>query len=132
MPSTASVLARPGVLGQARWGGQIVAVAACARCERVWPMVRRGLCYTCARICRADGTIWDYGYTKADKMADYALARGRGLTVSQAAVQAGVDPRTGQRYEKELADTDRAPWRATDVNVQYAARRYHVLMARNL
>jgi hypothetical protein len=115
LSSTAWVLSRPGILGQVPYGGAMCPLAECARCERVRPIYRRGLCSRCVKLCRADGTLLEYGWTKADRMAEFAAARREGLTIGEAAVRAGVDPRTGSRYEGELRDRGLAPWRATDI-----------------
>lgn len=128
---TASALTRPGIV---RLYGRIP-VGECARCERERPLYSRGLCCICRRRCRADGTLADYGYVKADKIAEYALVRSRWVrgpdgelrhpTIPEAAAAAGVNCRTGQRYEAELDAAGQAPWRVTDVNVLYASRRNH-------
>lgn len=134
-----SSLARPGIIAIVQVGrNDRLPVGECARCERIRPLYGRSLCGACRTRCQRDGTLEDYGYVKEDRVADYILARrrvhgdGRPWSVAEASAAAGISMRTGQRYEAELARAGRAPWRATNVNVQYAARRYHVLMARNL
>jgi hypothetical protein len=96
------LLAQPGVVAVALHGRQLTPVAECARGDREH--------YPCA---------------KADKMADYALHRSRGLSIGAAARVADVGGRTGTRYEAELHAAGRAPWRARDPNVLKAARRRH-------
>ena len=127
---TASALTRPGIV---RLYGRIP-VGECARCERERPLHGRGLCCTCRAQARRDGTLEDYGYVKADRIADYAATRaswvrgGGGLrhpTIPEASRAAGVGGRTGQRYEAELDAAGLAPWRATDINVLHASRRQH-------
>jgi hypothetical protein len=58
-------------------------------------------------------------------MAECALHRSRCLNIGAAARMAGVDGRTGTRYEAKLDAAGRAPWRARDPNVLNAARRRH-------
>ena len=117
MTTSASVLARPGVIRQVRWGGKMVPLAPCGRCRQVRPVISRGLCSTCDQRSRDDGTIEDYGWLKPDKMDAFATYRGRGLSIPAAARAAGISPRTGQRYETDLFDAGKAWWRATDPNI---------------
>ena len=119
------LLAQPGVVAVALHGRQLTPVAECARCGAARPMTGRGLCSDCRKLCTADGALEDYPCAKADKMADYALHRSRGLSIGAAARVAGVGGRTGTRYEAELHAAGRAPWRARDPNVLKAARRRH-------
>lgn len=119
------LLDQPGVMAVALHGRQLTPIAECARCGALRPMTGRGLCSACRKLCAADGTLDDYGCAKADKMADYALHRNRGLTIGAAARMAGVTERTGARYEAELDAGGRAPWRARDPNALNAARRSH-------
>lgn len=96
-------------------------VAECARCGRVRPLLGRGLCNPCRWMSRRNGTILDYGYVKADRVADYARLRGLGYELEDAAVRVGVSKRTAERYEAQLRDAGMAPWRQWDVR-RYAAR----------
>jgi hypothetical protein len=72
----------------------------------------RGLCNSCGTTCRHDGTIAEYGYTRADRMADYAHRRRNGDTIGLAASRLGISRRTAERYEAKLRDAGQAPWRA--------------------
>ena len=89
-----------------------VPVAECACCEQVLPILARGLCSRCRSWHRTHGTIDDYGYTKADRLADYVRLRDSGwYDVGQAAARIGVSRRTAERYEAELRVAGLAPWR---------------------
>jgi hypothetical protein len=92
-------------------------VAECARCGHVRPLLERGLCNSCRTRCHDDGTITEFGYVKADRVADFARLRGNGCQVAEAGERIGVSRRTAERYEAELAGAGRAPWR------QYEERR---------
>jgi hypothetical protein len=74
----------------------------------------RGLCNPCVWRCRDDGTIDGYGYTKADRMADYAHRRYNGDDIGLAASRLGISRRTAERYEAQLRDADQAPWRSRE------------------
>lgn len=78
-------------------------VAECASCGVVKPVKRRGLCRACESRHVRDGSIGQYGWVKADRMAEYASLR-PGLSVPEAAARAGVSVRTASRYEAELRD----------------------------
>lgn len=91
-----------GVIAIAMRSGGRRPVAECARCGRVRPIAYRGLCHGCENHCRKDGTIGDYGYTRADRLADY-VELPRDLTARQAAERLGVSARTIERYKRELA-----------------------------
>lgn len=77
-------------------------IAGCASCEKVRPLVTRGLCDACRWLCRQDGTITQWGYVKADRLADYARLRWNGAPVPAAASRIGVSERTAWRYEAEI------------------------------
>ena len=83
-------------------------VAECASCERVRPLISRGLCDTCRARHQENGTIGEYGYVKADRMADFARLRSSGYGVGEAARRIGVSERTGERYEAELKNATRS------------------------
>jgi hypothetical protein len=127
--TSANVLARPGVIRQVTWGGSRHPLAGCALCERLRPIVSRGLCGNCRRLCHDDGTLTEFGWTKTERITEFAKARGIRRPdgtyppVGAAAAAAGVSERTGQRYENELAAAGLAPWRATDENVIRVSRR---------
>jgi len=105
-------VSRPGVLAVAAAHDRRWPVAECASCERVRPIFGRGLCNACRWKRRDDGTIGEYGYVKADRIADYARLRGSGYGVYEAAERIGVSRRTAERYEASLRDAGEAPWRA--------------------
>ena len=84
---------------------------ACASCQRVRPIITRGLCSTCRHRFEWDGTITDWGYVKADRLEDYAWLRASGESLPVAAARLGVTERTGWRYEAQLTRAGRAPWR---------------------
>jgi hypothetical protein len=77
----------------------------------VLPILARGLCSRCRSWHRTHGTIGDFGYVKADRMADYARLRLNGHDVGPAAALVGTSKRTAERYEAELRDAGLAPWR---------------------
>ena len=93
-----------------RWGWNRI-LAECASCERVQPLRARGLCASCYVTRFRNGTLGEFGYLKADRMADYARLRLNGAAQAEAAKRVGVSRRTGERYEAELAASGRAPWR---------------------
>jgi hypothetical protein len=78
----------------------------------VRPLLCRGLCNSCIWTCRHDGTYGEYGYTKADRIADYAHRRYNGDTIGLAASRLGISRRTAERYEAKLRDAGQAPWRS--------------------
>ena len=92
--------------------GVRIPVAECACCEEVLPILARGLCSRCRSWHRTHGTIGDWGYTKADRMADYVVLRRSGYGVGEAAGLVGTCKRTAERYEAELRTAGLAPWRA--------------------
>ena len=109
---SAQLEARAGVLAIITAANGIrVPVAECAGCEQVLPILARGLCSRCRSWHRTHGTIGDYGYVKADRMADYARLRLNGHDVGPAAALVGTSKRTAERYEAELRDAGLAPWR---------------------
>jgi hypothetical protein len=76
-------------------------VAECACCGRVRLIRGRGLCAGCTWSRRNDGTIGEWGWTRADRLAEYAALRGT-LTRREAAARLGVSVRTADRYEAAL------------------------------
>jgi hypothetical protein len=86
-------------------------LAECGRCGTVRPLVGRGLCNRCVWDTWADGTRGEYGYVKADRLAEFARYRLAGVGVGEAARRVCVSGRTGWRYEAELAASGCAPWR---------------------
>lgn len=90
--------------------GHKMPVAECARCGLPGPIRKRGLCGGCESVTKRDGTYAEYGYVKADRLADYAemtrLLRGGDLNRTEAMRQAcarlGISERTGERYERDL------------------------------
>lgn len=76
----------------------------CADCGQPRELTSRGLCGPCRYRNRCAGTITDFGYTKPDRLADFAELR-RSHPVEAAAVRLGLSERTGWRYEAELRDS---------------------------
>jgi hypothetical protein len=72
------------------------------------PIESRGLCAACRRRNRDRGTLGEFGYVKADRLADYAELRGLGVPVPAAAARLGVSERTAWRYEAELKAGERS------------------------
>ena len=109
---SAQLEARAGVLAIITVANGVrVPVAECAGCEQVLPILARGLCSRCRSWHRTHGTIGDYGYVKADRMADYVRLRDSGwCDIGEAAARIGVSERTAERYEAELRDAGLAPW----------------------
>lgn len=95
-------MTRAGVLAVVTAYGRRLPVAGCARCGRVRVLLGRGLCGGCRTTCSRNGTLTQYGYTKADREADYARWRARGYGVAASAELIGVTERSGQRYEAAL------------------------------
>jgi hypothetical protein len=93
---------RPGVIAVVEVYGRRLSLAECVLCGHVKPILGRGLCGGCRSACSKDGTLTEYGYTKADRVADYARLRADGLTVTAAAARIGVHRRSATRYEAEL------------------------------
>ena len=83
-------------------GGRFYRLDECADCGRFMPMECRGLCHACRKRNSACGTLGEFGYVKADRLADYALRRSRGTPLADAAAWVGVSERTAWRYEAEL------------------------------
>jgi hypothetical protein len=79
----------------------------CLDCGQPRELVCRGLCNPCRQHHRNAGTIADFGYVKADRLADYADLR-RTHSVAAAARRLGLSERTGWRYEQELRDSERS------------------------
>jgi hypothetical protein len=72
----------------------------CASCGEDRDLCCRGLCVACRSQARRDGTLDDFGYVKADRLADFTALR-RSCSVAVAAARLGVCERTGWRYEAE-------------------------------
>jgi hypothetical protein len=80
-------------------------VSECASCEQVSPLICRGLCHPCRDSHLYAGTIEQFGYVKADRLADYDwLTRGCGESLPVAAARIGVSERTAWRYEAEIRE----------------------------
>ena len=86
-------------------------VAGCASCGLVRPLIHRGLCRPCRDRHWQAGTLGEFGYVKADRVADYAALRAAGESITAAADRLGVARRTAQRYEGELIASGDASWR---------------------
>jgi hypothetical protein len=80
----------------------------CVSCGEDRDLCCRGLCGRCRAQARRDGTVDDFGYVKADRLADFTELR-RSCSVAVAAARLGVCERTGWRYE---ADRGRAQLKA--------------------
>ena len=78
-------------------------VAECALCGYPRVIRGRGLCEPCRKHCRNDGTIAEYGYVRADRLADYTALR-EALGMRGAAARVGVTVRTAHRYEAALRE----------------------------
>ena len=76
----------------------------CASCGQVRVIAHRGLCDPCTNRYERDGTITQWGYVKADRVADYAWLRRSGELLTVAAARVGVSERTAWRYEAQLKD----------------------------
>ncbi len=115
---------RPGILAMvSRGGGGLRAPAGeCAACGKVRMLRQRSLCRTCARTATLDGTLEGYGWTREERLTEYGGYRAGGLNIRQASARLGVDRRTGDRYEAELAAAGKAPWRAGVPYVRQAQR----------
>jgi len=93
----------PGWSGSAVFtGGHFCRLDDCADCGRLMPMECRGLCAACRKRNRDRGTLGEFGYVKADRLADYAELRRARVPVPAAAARLGVSERTAWRYEAEL------------------------------
>ena len=104
------MIARSSTLTLATVRGARRRVTVCASCEKVRPLITRGLCDPCRHRYEFDGTITDWGYVKADRVQDYAWLRKSGETLPVAASRIGVSERTAWRYEAELRDASSARW----------------------
>lgn len=102
---------RPGELARMPRHGYLAPIAECARCEQVRPVRGRGLCEPCRKAAREDGTLNEYGWLRADRIAEYAQYRTGGLSVRAAARRLGVSERTCSRYEHALTSAGQAEWR---------------------
>lgn len=99
-------MTRAGVLAVVTAYGRRLPIAGCARCGRIRVLLGRGLCGGCRTTCSRSGTLTSYGYTKADRKADYARERARGLTIREASERTGIAERSGQRYEAERRSSE--------------------------
>jgi hypothetical protein len=66
--------------------------------------VGRGLCGGCKQRHRREGTISEFGYVRAERIAEYAALLDGGLDPAEAAARVGVSRRTGHRYEAALRE----------------------------
>lgn len=92
----------PGVTLTVVLSGRTLVVSECAACGKVRPVHGRGLCLACWSRHRNDGTLGDWGYVRADRLADFRAYRERGLSVAEAAARVEVSVRTAERYERDL------------------------------
>lgn len=99
---------RPGIIGVITSGVARpvrVGVGVCADCGRVRPIPSRGLCHGCRHRHQDAGTLAEWGYTREDRIADYAaLRRDPEVTPAAAAARIGVSSRTAYRYEAALRE----------------------------
>ena len=89
-------------------GGYFLRLDDCADCGRLMPIESRGLCAACRKRNRDHGTLREFGYVKADRLADYAELRRLRVPVPAAAGRLGVSERTAWRYEAELKARERS------------------------
>jgi hypothetical protein len=89
-------------------GGYFRRLDDCADCGRFMPIDARGLCSACWTRNSDNGTLGEFGYVKADRLADFAEMRGLGVAVPAAAARLGVSERTAWRYEAELKAGERS------------------------
>jgi hypothetical protein len=87
-----------------RPSGKRMAISWCASCGLVRAIVARGLCDACHRRHRWDGTLEDFGYTRASRIEDYAFLRAGGQSAEAARARVGVSERTALRYEAALRE----------------------------
>lgn len=102
---------RAGIVAVVDLYGRRRPVGACASCERVRPLPCRGLCESCRDRFSDDGTLEDWGYTKADRVEEFARLRRSGLNITEAGRRVCASRRTAGRYEAALIADGRAPWR---------------------
>jgi len=97
---------RAGVLAVVTAYGRRLPIAGCARCGRIRVLLGRGLCGGCRTTCSRNGTLTQYGYTKADREADYARwrASGYGVAASAASCQSEQTSLTAAGYKVSYSD----------------------------
>ena len=74
----------------------------CGRCGRIRPLKARELCSTCHDICRRYGGLAEYGWVRADRLAEFRVLRERRYPVEMAGARVGVSASTAWRYEAAL------------------------------
>ena len=74
----------------------------CGSCGLDREIIGRGLCDACRSRFRRAGTITEWGWTRADRAADFAALRWGGVRIPVAASRIGVSERTAWRYEAAL------------------------------
>lgn len=71
----------------------------CGSCGKDKTLKARGLCSTCRNRCTLDGTLGQYGWVRADRLAEFSQLRDRHYPVEMAGARVGVSARTAWRYE---------------------------------
>jgi len=93
---------RPGVVAIVMLWGRRWPVADCIDCGRLRVVASRGLCMSCQTRHVREGDLSEWGYVRADRLAEFADLRRGSVPVTEAAARVGVSARTGQRYERDL------------------------------
>ena len=71
----------------------------CGSCGEDKALKARGLCLACYHRCTLDGTLGQYGWVRADRLAEFGQLRDRHYPVEFAGARVGVSSRTAWRYE---------------------------------
>ena len=71
----------------------------CGCCGKTRSLKARELCTTCHVHCTLDGTLGQYGWVRADRLAEFRELRERHYPVELAGARVGVSARTAWRYE---------------------------------
>ena len=71
----------------------------CGSCGRDKVIKARGLCSWCCHLRTLDGTLGQYGWVRADRLAEFRELRERHYPVELAGARVGVSARTAWRYE---------------------------------
>ena len=79
----------------------------CVSCEQDRPVFSRHMCKPCYQRLwrRDDGSLEQFGWVRADRLAEFGQLRDRQYSVEAAGARVGVSARTAWRYE---ADRNRA------------------------
>ena len=71
----------------------------CGSCGLDKTLKARGLCSWCYKGRGRDGTLGQYGWVRADRLAEFGQLRDRHYPVEFAGARVGVSSRTAWRYE---------------------------------